>query len=110
MAGFVDQIEPLKLAALEDFRAASDEAALERARIVHLGVNGRFTALIKQLGSLPKEEKPAAGKALNAAKAELEAAFAARKSDFELNAALPGVPMDFSLPGRRRPLGRLHPL
>ena len=38
--------------------------------------NGKFTALMKQLGTLSKEEKPAAGKAINAAKVELEAALA----------------------------------
>mgnify|MGYP000125389432 CR=1 FL=1 len=37
---------------------------------------GEFTALMKQLGTLPKEEKPAAGKLINAAKVELEAALA----------------------------------
>jgi phenylalanyl-tRNA synthetase alpha chain len=110
MAGFLDQIEPLKLAALAELRAAPDLAALEQARVNHLGSNGQFTALMKQLGKLSKEEKPAAGKAVNSAKVELEAALAQRRGELELKAALPQEPTDFTLPGRRRVLGKLHPL
>ena len=65
---------------------------------------------MKQLGALPKEERPAAGKLINQAKVELEAALAERRSELELKAALPKEATDFTLPGRRRPLGKLHPL
>src|SRR5216117_2876568 len=108
--GFLDQIEPLKQSALEELRAAPDLAALEQARVQFLGSNGRFTALLKQLGTLSKDEKPAAGKAINTAKAELEVTLADRRQELELKAALPQEPTDFTLPGRRRPLGKLHPL
>ncbi len=110
MAGFLEQIEPLKQAALAELLAAPDLAALEQARVNYLGSHGKFTALMKQLGALSKEEKPAAGKAINTAKTELESAMAARRSELELKAALPQEPTDFTLPGRRRPLGKLHPL
>jgi phenylalanyl-tRNA synthetase alpha chain len=110
MAGFIDQIEPLKQAAIAELGAASDLAALEQARVNYLGSNGKFTALMKQLGGLPKEEKPAAGKAVNLAKVELEAALAGRRGELELKTALPKEPTDFTLPGRRRALGKLHPL
>jgi phenylalanyl-tRNA synthetase alpha chain len=107
---FLDQIEPLKQSALNDFNAAPNLAALDQARVSYLGANGKFTALLKQLGSLPKEEKPAAGKLVNVAKAELESALTSRRADLELKEAMPKNPTDFSLPGRRRWLGKLHPL
>ncbi len=107
---FLDQIEPLKQAALSDLRAAPDLAALDQTKGNYLGAQGKFTALMKQLGSLSKEEKPAAGKLINQAKVELEAALTERRAELELKAALPKEPTDFTLPGRRRPLGRLHPL
>ena len=110
MAGLIDQIEPLKQTALAELKAAPDPAALEQTKGVWLGANGKFTALMKQLGTLSKEEKPAAGKLINAAKVELEAALAERRSELELKAALPKEPTDFTLPGRRRALGKLHPL
>jgi phenylalanyl-tRNA synthetase alpha chain len=107
---FLDQIEPLKQAALSELKAASDLAVLEQAKGNWIGPHGKFTALMKQLGALSKEEKPAAGKAINAAKIELEAALGARREQLELKAALPKEPTDFTLPGRRRPSGKLHPL
>ena len=107
---FLNEIEPLKQTALAELKAAPDLAALEQIKGAWIGANGKFTALMKQLGTLPKEEKPAAGKLINAAKVELEAALAERRSDLELKAALPKEPTDFTLPGRRRALGNLHPL
>src|SRR5580704_13616133 len=106
----LDEIEPLKQAALAEFQAAPDVAAMEQAKGAYLGPQGKFTALMKQLGTLPKEEKPAAGKLINQAKVELEAALAARRAELELKAALPKEPTDFTLPGRRRTFGKLHPL
>src|SRR5206468_6592026 len=106
----LDEIEPLKQSALADLAAAPDLGALEHAKGAWIGPHGRFTALMKQLGALPKEEKPAAGKAINAAKVELEAALAGRREELELKAALPKEPADFTLPGRRRAVGKLHPL
>jgi len=110
MAGFLEEIEPLKQAALAELKAAPDAAVLDHAKGVWVGPHGRFTGLMKQLGSLPKEDRPAAGKLINAAKVELEAALAERRGELEFKAALPKEPTDFSLPGRRRVLGKLHPL
>jgi phenylalanyl-tRNA synthetase alpha chain len=107
---FLDHIEPLKQAALAELKAAPDLAALDQAKGRWIGPQGQFTGLMKQLGTLTKEEKPAAGKALNAAKADLDAALNARRGELERHAALPQEPTDFTLPGRRRALGKLHPL
>lgn len=110
MTGFLDQIEPLQQEALAALQASADLPALDAAKGAYLGPEGRFTLLMKQLGTLSREERPAAGKAINAAKTALESALAARREDLELLAAQPKEPTDFTAPGRRRPLGRLHPL
>jgi phenylalanyl-tRNA synthetase alpha chain len=106
----LDEIEPLKQAALAELKAAADLAGLEQAKGAWLGPHGKFTALMKQLGALPREQRPAAGKTINQTKVELEAAMSDRRRDLELKAALPQERTDFTLPGRRRPLGKLHPL
>jgi phenylalanyl-tRNA synthetase alpha chain len=106
----IKDIEPLKRAALDEMNTACDLAALEQVKVQYLGSHGKFTALMKQLGSLPKEERPAVGKLINVAKGELEAALEQRRADLELKASLPKEPADFTLPGRRRGIGRLHPL
>src|SRR5881392_1490766 len=110
MPSLLNEIEPLKQSALGDLKSAPDLAALERAKGNWIGTHGKFTALLKQLGSLPKEHRPAAGKLINEAKVQLEAALVARREALELKAALPKEPTDFTLPGRRRALGKLHPL
>ncbi|MGC8743595.1 MAG: phenylalanine--tRNA ligase subunit alpha [Verrucomicrobiia bacterium] len=106
----VTDIEALRLAALEEFNKAEDIASLEKAKSQWIGANGKITALMKQLATLPKEERPAAGKAVNAVKTELESAHAEKRSELELKLALPKYPTDFTLPGRRRRLGKFHPL
>jgi phenylalanyl-tRNA synthetase alpha chain len=110
MATILDEIEPLKQSALAELNSAPDLAALEQSKGAWIGPNGKFTALLKRLGALSKAERPAAGKLVNAAKAELETALARRRDQLELKAALPKEPTDFTLPGRRRALGKLHPL
>ncbi len=107
---FLNEIEPLKQAALVELGTAADLPALEQSKGAWIGPAGKFTALMKQLGTLSKEEKPAAGKLINQAKVEIEGALVARREELELRAALPKEPTDFTLPGRRRTLGKLHPL
>ena len=107
---FLDDISSLKQQALTALQAAGDLPSLEAAKGAWIGPHGQFTALMKQMGALSKEEKPAAGKALNAAKTELETFLTNRRAELELKAARPAEPTDFTLPGRRRPVGRLHPL
>lgn len=110
MPGLLEEIEPLKDAAREAFRGAADLPSLEQAKGAFLGPEGRFTALMKRMGTLAKEERPVAGKAINAAKGELERALGERREELEWLAAKPAHPTDFTAPGRRRWLGRLHPL
>lgn len=104
------QIEATAAEARAALAAAPDLPGLEQAKGAFLGAEGRFTLLMRQLGALPREERPAAGRLVNAAKQELETLLGARRTELELKAAQPAVPSDFSLPGRRRNPGRLHPL
>ncbi len=110
MAGFLDELEPLTNAARAELQAAADLAVLEQAKGKWIGPHGRFTSFMKQLGGLSREERPAAGKQINAAKAALEAILLSRREELELKMAIPSVPSDFTLPGRRRIPGKLHPL
>ena len=106
----IERIETVKLAALTELRAAAELSALDRAKGTFLGPGGQFTMLLRELGSLPKEMRPDAGKALNLAKQEIEASLVERREELELEASLPQGPTDVTLPGRRRGVGRLHPL
>ena len=106
----LDEIEPLKAEALAELNAAADQAALDQAKGKWLGPQGRFTGLMKQLGALPKGERPTAGKVINIAKGELETALKAARDRIVLTGVVPTESTDFTAPGRRCSLGKLHPL
>jgi len=56
---------------LQAIEAASDEAALRSVEARLFGKTGEVLALVKGVSSLPKEERPAAGKAANLLKQEV---------------------------------------
>jgi phenylalanyl-tRNA synthetase alpha chain len=106
-------IAALQAAAVEEIAAAADLASLDQARVRYLGKNGELTALLKQLGTLPPEERPAAGQEINQAKVAVQTAIDARKGVLEeavLSTRLSAERIDVSLPGRGRPPGGLHPV
>jgi len=59
--------------------AAADLTALEAVRVQYLGKKGVFTSQLREVGKLPPEQIPAAGKAINSAKAVLTAALDAQQ-------------------------------
>lgn len=106
-------MRPLLAQAAEDLRAAADALELDRVKARYLGKKGRLTALLQTLGALPAAERPAAGRALNEAKRELEAALAARRQELDaerLRRRADAERIDVTLPGRRRAAGGAHPL
>lgn len=108
----LDELTTLRANALEQLERVEDENALEQWRIAFLGRKGALAALMEKLGTLPKEERPAAGKLANEVKAALEAAFDARVNALKqraLTASLTSAPLDVTLPGRPVKRGRLHP-
>ena len=69
-----DELDALRATASESLRAATSAEDVESLRHDLLGRSGRLTALLKQLGSVPADERPALGKLANEVRAELERA------------------------------------
>ncbi|TKB52782.1 phenylalanine--tRNA ligase subunit alpha [Ferrimonas aestuarii] len=93
--------------------AASDLKALDDIRVQFLGKKGEITALMKSLGSLPPEEKPKAGQAINEGKQQVQRALHARIEALQteaLNAKLAEEAIDVTAPGRKLATGGLHPV
>ncbi|MBS1201710.1 MAG: phenylalanine--tRNA ligase subunit alpha, partial [Chromatiaceae bacterium] len=78
--------EPLRAAALAAIAQAADLAQLDQVRVRYLGKSGELTVLLKQLGTLPKEARPAAGALINQAKESVQGALEGRKSVLEQSA------------------------
>jgi phenylalanyl-tRNA synthetase alpha chain len=99
--------------ALQAIGVAKEEATLAALRVQYLGKKGSFTALLKSLGQLPPDKRPAAGEQINAAKTELQSALELRKVALvraSLDAKLSSEKIDITLPGRRQNFGGLHPI
>ncbi len=88
--------------------SAENEAALEAVRIKYLGRKGEVTALFKKLGQIDPAERPEAGKLLNELRRHCEQEIEAGKS--RLSSAGGKTYLDITLPGRRPPVARKHPL
>jgi len=109
----MSDIESLSKQAKADIAAASSLEALEAVRVALLGRQGRITAQLKSLGTLPPEQRKAAGEAINRVRDELAAALAARRAELEeaaLQARIAGERIDVTLPGRNGGRGGVHPL
>ncbi len=99
--------------AIQSVACATDAKALEQIRLAYLGKQGSFTELMKQMGSLSKEERPAFGKAINEAKEHLIGELKAKHDLFAHTALLEKLAhekIDISLPGRQSGVGSLHPV
>jgi phenylalanyl-tRNA synthetase alpha chain len=99
--------------ALQQFAVISDEAELERVKARFLGKEGSLTVLLKGLGKLSAEERPAAGARINQVKQHIEAALQQRRDALQQNKLaqkLAAESLDVTLPGRGLNTGGLHPV
>jgi phenylalanyl-tRNA synthetase alpha chain len=106
-------LERLAAEARSELASAEDEAALEQWRVAYLGRKGRLTGVLRGLAELPVEERRTIGAGANRLKGELEAAFEqhrARLSEQQLSSTIEAGWLDVTLPGRPKPVGRLHPV
>ena len=88
---------------LEAIDAAEDAATLDQVRVEFMGKKGKLTDLLKGLGKLSNEERPAAGQKINVAKQQIQELISVKGEALrsaELNAKLAEEAVDVSAPGR----------
>ncbi len=108
-----DDLLALKTDTEAALTAAADLRAWDAVRVAVLGRSGRLTALLKELGKTPPEQRRARGVALNDLKDTLTDAIESRRVALEraeLNARLAAERIDPTLPPRPRPAGLIHPI
>ena len=104
-----EELDQLETQAQADLRGIDTPEALEGWRIKYLGTKGAIKAAMRQLRSVPPDQRPAVGKAANKVKNALRAAYeqaSARLASTE--AARVGPTIDITLPGRRPRIGHRH--
>jgi len=106
------QVAELEEQALGEIGQAATPEEVEQLRVKYLGRKGRLTLILRGLKDLPPEERKLVGRKANQAKEALEAALtqALRTLKEEALRAAAVREIDVTLPGRRHPLGRIHPL
>ena len=108
-----EQLEQIKLRAMQDLEQADSPAALEELRVRLLGKKGEITAVLKQMGSLSPEERPVMGQIANSVRAAIEEKLEQRKA--QINAAvlekkLIEEAVDVTIPGATFEIGHEHPM
>jgi len=83
---------------------------LEEVRVKLLGRKGLITGVMRELGHLPQELRPAVGKEANLLRKKIEEALAEKKRLGSEERGVGKALFDYTLPGRTPWLGRLHPI
>ena len=113
LSDFAEQLDQLIADANGSFENVTDIESLEEARVEFLGAKkGRLKTAQKLMGSVAKEDKPAAGKKFNEVKQAIETAFQSKKAELGGPATSKKSAGEFdpTLPGKEFRLGRLHPI
>jgi phenylalanyl-tRNA synthetase alpha chain len=108
----LEQLNQINQDALAELQEIDAQAELEEWYARRIGRKGEVTLMLRRVGELPKEERPAFGRRANEIKNELEAAYETRAEQIkaaELEKSLHEGEIDVTLPGREVPVGRLHP-
>ncbi len=93
--------------------AIRNDEELEAFRIEFLGKKGALTALLRGMGKLSAEERPAIGQLANEVRAVIEEEIAARKQAVaaaKLAAKLDLETIDVTVPAKKIEIGKRHPL
>lgn len=107
-----NKLEKIVEEARKALAEADDPRAVDQVRVEYLGRNGRLTAVLRDVGKMPPEERPQAGRLANVTKQRV-AELVTQRID-ELKAGARPEPaaatFDMTLPGRRPQIGHIHPL
>ena len=106
-----DDLKSIEAQVQEGLAAASSMEALEALRVSVLGKKGSLTAIMRSMGQVAPEERPAMGQLANTVRGNVEAALKARKEELGrelMEQRMAADAVDITLPGRGLSLGTQH--
>jgi phenylalanyl-tRNA synthetase alpha chain len=105
----IDALQALEAEALAAVEAADETDALEAARITYLGrKDGRISMILRGLGAMSPEDRPAVGQEANRVKGTVREAIDRREE--VLRGSVTASTEDLTLPARGPWPGGLHPI
>ncbi len=108
-----DQLNNIKLEAEKKLADVKSAADLENLRLLFLGKKGELTAVLRGMGSLSPEERPVIGQLANEVRSFVEGKLEEALQNLqkrEQEQKLVKEAIDVTIPGKRRMIGRKHPL
>jgi len=108
-----ETLEALRLEAEQRISLASSSSELSQLEVEYLGRKGKVTEILRRVGELPREERPAFGQRANELRGYLESRLTERRGlveSEERERRLREEAVDVTLPGRLYRPGRRHPL
>ncbi|CAM3752800.1 phenylalanine--tRNA ligase subunit alpha [Mesobacillus zeae] len=108
-----ERLKELQAEALEKVSAAAELKELNDIRVSYLGKKGPITEVLKGMGKLSAEERPAMGALANEVRDSISVKIEAKQVELEEAAVakrLAAEKIDVSLPGRPVRAGSQHPL
>ena len=108
-----EQLAKIRSEALSAMENAQSAAELDGLRVQYLGKKGELTAVLKMMGKLSPEERPAMGQLANEVRAALESALEEQGKRLEAKALeerLAAEAVDVTIPGKAPKLGHKHPM
>ena len=108
-----EQLAKIRAEALSAMENAQSAAELDGLRVQYLGKKGELTAVLKMMGKLSPEERPAMGQLANEVRAALESAIEEQGKRLEAKALeerLAAEAVDVTIPGKAPKLGHKHPM
>ncbi len=111
--GMREDLERIRQEALESIAAVASDTELDAIRIRYSGKKGALTAILKTMGKLSAQERPAMGQLANEVRAKIEAALDERFTELKakaLDLRMEAETLDVTMPGRVAYPGHRHPL
>ncbi|MBU5485475.1 phenylalanine--tRNA ligase subunit alpha [Clostridium sp. MSJ-11] len=108
-----EKLESIKESAINELKTIENKNELDSIRVKYLGKKGELTQILRGMGGLSSEERPIVGKLANKVREVIESLIEEASSEMknkEKNLRLKNETIDISLPGKRKALGKRHPL
>lgn len=105
-----DDLKRLAQEAEAELDKITEQVGLEPFRVKYLGRKGLLSTVMRQLGQVPKEDRPRLGQRANEIKKHVEQRFDIKSGELSSGSPDAGQQEDLSLPGRDLPTGKLHPV
>ncbi len=106
-------MQKLRESSVKEILDCDSAERLEAMRVRYLGKKGELTAILRQMGSLSAEERPAMGQLANQLRSEIEEAIDKRREELSsamMELKLESEAVDVTLPGKDIRMGHKHPM